>query len=484
MTVKNLYKNEDEEKPLKLADTSSGYTPEKPAGFDDSAYQAKKPTYASSYDDRIDSLLDSLENRPEFRYDAESDPLYRQYESQYRREGQRAADDTLASAAVHAGGMNSYAVTAAQQAGDYYNAKLMEALPELTQLAYEMYQADYDQDVNALKLLQDREAEDYNRYQDALTDWYAELESAYQQYRDSVADSKWQQDFDYEKEQDALAYQKWLEQFNYGKEQDAIDNRYRQDAFDYGKEQDTIDNRYRQDAFDYEKEQDAIDNQYRQDVFDYEKEQDAIDNQYRQDAFDYEKEQDAIDNQYRQDVFEYGKTQDAVDNAYRQETNDSGKEQDTSVYEKWLAAYLAQQGSSSGQQSQHPAEKEAVGETASSKHPAASGSTDYYQEAIFAAARGDRAAAEAALQKRAEKMSSSDYHGTGGGTSMAEAQRYINGLLEVSEDVDIPEAAATEMKSKSEWKESRAAGIGPEAEYATYEDYVSDYLRYLMEESV
>jgi len=448
MTVKNLYKNEDEEKPLKLADTSSGYTPEKPAGFDDSAYQAKKPTYASSYDDRIDSLLDSLENRPEFRYDAESDPLYRQYESQYRREGQRAADDTLASAAVHAGGMNSYAVTAAQQAGDYYNAKLMEALPELTQLAYEMYQADYDQDVNALKLLQDREAEDYNRYQDALTDWYAELESAYQQYRDSVADSKWQQDFDYEKEQDALAYQKWLEQFNYGKEQDAIDNRYRQDAFDYGKEQDTIDNRYRQDAF------------------------------------DYEKEQDAIDNQYRQDVFEYGKTQDAVDNAYRQETNDSGKEQDTSVYEKWLAAYLAQQGSSSGQQSQHPAEKEAVGETASSKHPAASGSTDYYQEAIFAAARGDRAAAEAALQKRAEKMSSSDYHGTGGGTSMAEAQRYINGLLEVSEDVDIPEAAATEMKSKSEWKESRAAGIGPEAEYATYEDYVSDYLRYLMEESV
>ena len=45
-------------------------------------------------------------------------------------------------------------------------------------------------------------------------------------------------------------------------------------------------------------------------------------------------------------------------------------------------------------------------------------------------------------------------------------------------------AAASAMKSKSEWKESRAAGVGPEAAYATYEDYVSDYLRYLTEAGV
>ena len=45
-------------------------------------------------------------------------------------------------------------------------------------------------------------------------------------------------------------------------------------------------------------------------------------------------------------------------------------------------------------------------------------------------------------------------------------------------------AAASAMKSKSEWKANRAAGVGPEAEYDTYEDYVSDYLRYLTEAGV
>ena len=88
------------------------------------------------------------------------------------------------------------------------------------------------------------------------------------------------------------------------------------------------------------------------------------------------------------------------------------------------------------------------------------------------------------LSKRAEKMSSPDYRGTGGGTSMADAREYINSLLAVSENADIPEAAASAMKSKSEWKASRAAGVGPEAAYATYEDYVSDYLRYLTEAGV
>ena len=81
-------------------------------------------------------------------------------------------------------------------------------------------------------------------------------------------------------------------------------------------------------------------------------------------------------------------------------------------------------------------------------------------------------------------MSGSDYHGAGGGTSMAAAEAYIDSLLAISEDADIPKAAASAMKSKSEWKESRAAGVGPEAEYATYEDYVSDYLRYLTEAGV
>ena len=53
--------------------------------------------------------------------------------------------------------MNTYAVTAAQQAGDYYNARLMEQIPELAQLAYEMYLEDYERDLDRLDRLQGRE---------------------------------------------------------------------------------------------------------------------------------------------------------------------------------------------------------------------------------------------------------------------------------------------------------------------------------------
>ena len=164
--------------------------------FDDSALLADKPVYTDAYADRIGKLLAELEDRETFSYDPETDPLYQQYREQYRRESSRAAEDTLAAAAAHAGGMNSYAVTAAQQAGDYYNARLMERIPELAQLAYEMYLDDYSRDVDRLERLQAQETEEYGRWQDALSDWYARMEDAYQRHRDTVADSKWQADFD------------------------------------------------------------------------------------------------------------------------------------------------------------------------------------------------------------------------------------------------------------------------------------------------
>ena len=424
------------------ADTGSSFSLPKGTGFDDSAYQAAKPTYTSDYANRIDDLISSLENRPAFSYDAESDPLYQQYRSQYRREGSRAVDDTLASAASMAGGMNSYAVTAAQQAGDHYNSQLMELLPELSRLAYQMYQADYDEDVSNLKLLQSREAESYSRYQDALANWYGELEAAYQQYRDSVADSQWRESFDHNAARDAAEAERWQQEFDYQQAQDAIDNQYRQDAFEYGKTQDALDNQYRQDAFEYGKTQDAIDNQYRQDAFEYGKTQDALDNQYRQDAFEYGKTQDAVDNQYRQDVFEYEKAKDAAD-------------------------------------------------------PYAG--TDYYQQAIDAAQRGDRAGAEAALAKRAEKMASPDYQGNGGGTSMAAAQAYIERLLSETaatekaavdylRDNGYTESEVNGLISEAAWENQRGkylrTGNGPEevSAYDTYEDYVEAYIQYLSEQ--
>lgn len=188
--------------------------------FDYDTMLASKPSYTSQYGDRIDAMLDQLLNRDKFSYDAESDPLFQQYKTQYRREGNRAMNDTLAAAAINAGGMSSNAITAAQQANDYYNAKLTDKIPELYQLAYEMYLDDIDLQVQDLGLLQDMDDSQYGRYRDTMSDWYNDLNFAYGQYRDNMGDWQWQQDFD-------ESVRQWQETFDYGKERDAIaDSRY------------------------------------------------------------------------------------------------------------------------------------------------------------------------------------------------------------------------------------------------------------------
>ena len=65
--------------------------------------------------------------------------MYQQYSKMYTREGDRAMKETMAEAAAGAGGMNSFAITAAQQAANNYSARLNDTIPQLYQLAYEMY---------------------------------------------------------------------------------------------------------------------------------------------------------------------------------------------------------------------------------------------------------------------------------------------------------------------------------------------------------
>lgn len=147
-----------------------------------------RPTYESTYSTQIDDLLNQILTRDDFSYDYTTDPLYTQYKQQYLREGSRAMDDTLASAAASAGGMNSYAINAAQQAANYYNSQLNDVLPELYQMAYDMYLTDIDNQVRDLGLLNDMDYTQYSRYRDTMSDWENDRDFAYNQYRDSVSD--------------------------------------------------------------------------------------------------------------------------------------------------------------------------------------------------------------------------------------------------------------------------------------------------------
>lgn len=150
---------------------------------------------APQSDPRIDAILNEILNREDFSYNAMNDPLYQQYADMYHREGDRAMKETMAEAAAGAGGMNTYAITAAQQANSYYNSQLNDKIPELYQLAYQMYLQDKESKVQDLGILQGMDATQYNRYRDTINDWYNDKNFAYGAYQDAVQQGNWQTSF-------------------------------------------------------------------------------------------------------------------------------------------------------------------------------------------------------------------------------------------------------------------------------------------------
>lgn len=103
------------------------------------------PTWSDPYRGARDSAISQLQSRKPFSYDPETDPAYQQYKEQYTREGKRAMDDTLAKVSARTGGLaSSYAASAAGQANNYYMQQLADKVPELRQLAYQMYQDEGD----------------------------------------------------------------------------------------------------------------------------------------------------------------------------------------------------------------------------------------------------------------------------------------------------------------------------------------------------
>lgn len=69
---------------------------------------------------------------PAFDYDPEQDPRMAAYRKTYLREAERAREDAMAKAAAMTGGVpSSYAVGAADQAGNYFVSQLTDKIPEL-----------------------------------------------------------------------------------------------------------------------------------------------------------------------------------------------------------------------------------------------------------------------------------------------------------------------------------------------------------------
>ena len=158
-------------------------------------------TYESAYAEEIDRLLRELAMREPFSYDYESDPLYSAYKKQYLREADRTAEDTLGYYAGMTGGMPSTAaISAASEASNAYKSALSDKIPELTQLAYDMYLDEIAQSRYDLDTLRELDNTAYNRWytanRDAIEDARYEDETAYNRWyrenRDAIEDARYE----------------------------------------------------------------------------------------------------------------------------------------------------------------------------------------------------------------------------------------------------------------------------------------------------
>ena len=156
--------------------------------------------YEDKYSDIQSQMLDRIINREDFSYDPAEDELFKAYQAQYTREGNRAMQDTLGKSAALTGGFNnSAAVNAAGQARQYYSDKLMDRIPELEANAYSRYINDYNMDRQGLSDIQNA--------------WETEFNRSYNVNRDTYNDILNNRSFDYNRETDN--WQKaWTDAFN------------------------------------------------------------------------------------------------------------------------------------------------------------------------------------------------------------------------------------------------------------------------------
>lgn len=191
--------------------------------------------YNSKYQGTIDSIIDSILNREDFKTDDvyESD-LYKNYRDQYIQQGQKAMRDTMGAAQATTGGYGStYASAVGQQAYDSYMSQLSDKSLDIYDRVYQQYLNEGQELYNRLNMVNNQDSIDYGRYRDMVSDYYNDLnyyagryDSSYNQdfgeYQTDLSAKQWAEQYAYQKTQDALAQQNWQTQFDYQKEQDAL----------------------------------------------------------------------------------------------------------------------------------------------------------------------------------------------------------------------------------------------------------------------
>lgn len=192
------------------------------------------PEYASKYQKQIDELTAEILGRPAFEYDPFKDPTYQQYEQSYREGGKRAMQDTLGQASARSGGLaSSYADRVSQQTYDQYMSALADKIPELRQLAYEMYRDELNGKRADLSMLTGLDDSAYNKFLTTLGQYNTDRSFDYGMFGDAVGRDQWQREFDrgvlesdrdfaYGVSRDQVADERYGTEWDYKVQQDAL----------------------------------------------------------------------------------------------------------------------------------------------------------------------------------------------------------------------------------------------------------------------
>ena len=199
----------------------------------------KKPTdYTSPYADKINQQLDAILKGEKFSYDFNVDPIYRQMQDNFVKQGNLAMQNASAQAAALSGGYgSSYGTTAATQAYLQNMDELNDSALKLREQAYQAWIAQEEKKRQDLALLQQQEADAYGKHRDEVSDYNAERDYLYskltnEQNMDWSKHLQENSNFENDREyQEAL--RQYMEQFDYQKERDKI-------ADDYQRERDKV----------------------------------------------------------------------------------------------------------------------------------------------------------------------------------------------------------------------------------------------------
>ncbi len=171
--------------------------------------QSIKPAreYKSAYSDKLETLMNAIEEREPFSYDYSEDPLYDNYKESYIQGGKLAMQDSMGSAAALTGGYgSSYAQGVGQQSYQAYMRALADKVPDLAEGAYDKYKSEEDSLYKELAAYSELDEAGYGRYRDEIEDANAEREFYYRQYRDEREAALAR----YEAEQEAARYEREL----------------------------------------------------------------------------------------------------------------------------------------------------------------------------------------------------------------------------------------------------------------------------------